>query len=140
INEKNRIFLSGYFGRDDFNFSGLVGFSWGNGTGTLRLNHIFNDRLFSNTSLIYSKYDYKFSIALGTLDFAISSSIEDINVKQDFQYYANSSNTLKFGVQGIYHRFVPGRVSTNGTFINAIEVPMRRAYESGAYISNDQNV
>ena len=63
LGEKDRIYLSGYFGRDKFEF-GNFGFDWGNTTATLRWNHIFNERLFSNTSLIYSNYDYKIKAEL----------------------------------------------------------------------------
>src|SRR5690606_8523655 len=79
ITEKDRIYVSGYFGRDKFGFDDEFGFSWGNATGTLRWNHIFNDRLFGNTSLIYSDYDYAFDIGAGEEKASLVSGIKDWN-------------------------------------------------------------
>ena len=62
LGEKDKIFLSGYFGRDVLSQDKVAGINWGNATGTLRWNHIFNKKLFSNTSLIYSNYDYKINV------------------------------------------------------------------------------
>ena len=85
INDKNRIFLSGYFGRDVFKISDLVGFSWGNKTATLRWNHIFGNKLFLNSSLIYSDYNYGIGYNVGEL-LEVTSGIKDYNLKEDFQY------------------------------------------------------
>ncbi|MFT6001843.1 MAG: hypothetical protein ACI95T_000598, partial [Flavobacteriales bacterium] len=95
INDKNRVFLSGYFGRDVFGVGDLFGFNWGNATGTLRWNHLFSDKLFSNTSLIASNYDYEFKVGAGDDGFGVKAAIFDYNLKQDFSYYLNSKNTIK---------------------------------------------
>ena len=86
INDENRIFLSGYFGRDKMGL-GAFGVDWGNLTGTLRWNSLINPELFSNTSLIYSDYSYKGSITSGDATLSIESEIKDINLKQEFQYF-----------------------------------------------------
>ena len=83
ISKKDRIFLSGYFGRDNFGFGDVFGFDWGNATGTVRYNRIMSDKLFSNTSVIFSNYDYRFTIGTGDDSFGVNSSIQDWNVKQD---------------------------------------------------------
>jgi TonB dependent receptor/CarboxypepD_reg-like domain/TonB-dependent Receptor Plug Domain len=137
INDNNRLFLSGYFGRDVFGFDNLFGFNWGNATGTLRWNHLFNDKLFSNSSLIFSDYNYKIKIGQGEEEFDITSKIRDFNFKQDFQYYINANNELKFGANVIRHNFIPG-VITGGenSAINDLELEKQLAYETAAYISD----
>ena len=101
INDKNRIFISGYFGRDIFKFADLIGFSWGNKTGTFRWNHIFGNKLFLNSSLIYSNYNYGIEYNVSGMSVEISSGIRNVNLKEDFQYFINTKNTLKFGFNSI---------------------------------------
>ena len=141
INSRNRLFLSGYLGRDDFGYKNEFGFDWGSITGTLRWNHIFGDRLFSNTSLIFSNYSYNITV-LRDLDLAIRSEIEDINLKQDFSFYANANNTLKFGGNVIKHRILPGEVSVNEGqgYVLPENISRRNAIEWAAYISNSQRL
>ena len=85
IDEKNTIYLSGYFGRDELGLNETFGFGWGNTTATLRWNHLYSNRLFSNTSLIYSNYNYVIQNFLQENNFKVNSSIKDMNLKQDFQ-------------------------------------------------------
>ena len=140
IGEKDRIFLSGYFGRDNFAF-GDFGFDWGNTTGTLRWNHIFSDKLFSNTSLIYSNYDYDINVAMSDSKTTVGSGIEDVNLKQDFSYYHNTDNTLRFGLNVIFHTFKPGELISEGeNAFNDIILEKKYAFENGIYISNEQRV
>ncbi len=108
LGKKDRLYLSGYFGRDVLGYSDLFGINWGNTTGTLRWNHIFNSRLFSNTSLIYSDYQYTISINSSGFNAEIISKIRDWNFKEDLEYFVSSNNTLKFGINSIYHTIVPG--------------------------------
>ncbi len=141
INDNNRIFLSGYFGRDNFGFGDQFGFDWGNATGTLRWNHIYNDRLFSNTSVIFSNYNYKIAFGDGDFSAEIGSDIQDINLKQDFDYYLNDKNTIKFGANIIHHTFKPGSLisSSDGPF-NDFELDNKYSLESALYISNEQKI
>ena len=142
INDKNRIFLSGYFGRDVLSFSDLFGFDWGNATGTLRWNHLFSDKLFSNFSLIYTNYLFNISGDIGPASFRWKSNINDINLKADFGYFANSNNTLSFGVQSIYHNLDPGeiRASIEGATSNVTRLSPNNGLEHGAYINNEQKI
>lgn len=138
LGEKDHIYLSGYFGRDKFGIGDNFNIDWGNATGTLRWNHLFNDKLFLNSSLIYSDYDY--TIELGPVGASVSSGIQDWNLKEDFSYYANSQNTLKFGVNAIYHTFVPGEVKTTlegDSGIDGKKIEERYALETAAYISHE---
>jgi hypothetical protein len=141
VGERDRVFISGYFGRDNFDYPNTFGFNWGNETATLRWNHIFVDNLFSNTSLIYSNYEYSNNVSAGTSQFTITSGIQDENFKTDFQYFMSSQNTLKFGVNAIYHTFLPGTVTaTSGSSFNGITVPNRYALENAAYVSHELEI
>jgi hypothetical protein len=134
INEKNRIYASGYFGRDVLGFGTSFGIDWGNATGTLRWNSIINSKLFSNTSFIYSNYDYNIKIQSGETDFNINSHIRDFNLKQDFSYFANPKNSIRFGFQAIHHTITPstfsGTVNSNETIVG------REALDNAIYINN----
>jgi hypothetical protein len=141
IDDSNRIYLSGYLGRDDFGYKDSFGFDWGSATGTLRWNHIFNEKLFGNTSLIFSNYSYNISI-MQNLDILIRSEIEDVNIKQDFSFYVNSFNNIQFGGNIIRHVVLPGDVNVNENtgYITPESIEKRRAIEWTAYISNEQTL
>ncbi|MEM8526400.1 MAG: TonB-dependent receptor [Bacteroidota bacterium] len=141
ITEKDRIFLSGYFGRDNFGFGEDFGFNWGNATGTLRWNHLFSNKLFSNTSLIYSNYDYEFSFGRGEDVIGLGSVIEDLNIKQDFTYFPNDRNTIKFGANLIDHEIQPGNlVAGENSGFTAEDAEPKHALEGAIYLQNEQKV
>lgn len=137
ITQKDRLYLSGYLGRDVFSLSDF-GFGWGNSTATLRWNRLISNKLFSNTSLIYSDFNYEFSNEEQNTAFGIKSSIVDWNLKQDFNYYANSNNSIKFGLNAIYHIYKPGAINSNQGILDKKELDQRYAMEYGAYFQNDQ--
>lgn len=140
LGQNDRIFLSGYFGRDEFKLGDSFSFGWGNTTGTLRWNHVFNDKLFSNTSFAYSNYNYKF--AINAAGFSLNSSIQDWTLKQDYQFFMNQNNTLKFGFEGIFHTFIPNEILTEGDggIFNEVEGEEKYGVESAMYVSNEQKV
>ena len=140
ISDKDRLFLSGYFGRDVLGVGNTFGFGWGNATATLRWNRIISKKLFSNTSIIYSDFDYEFNIGSGDDGFGVRSSIRDWNVKQDFSYYLNNSNTLKFGLNGIHHTFKPGALTGDNESFNEVILDSRYAIELGAYVQNEMKI
>ena len=137
LNDKNRIFLSGYFGKDVFGFGSSMGMNWGNTTGTMRWNHLFSNKLFSNTSLIYSDYDYAFRVGD---DVDMSSGIEDYGFKQDFTWYLNPSNTIKYGLNITRHSFNPGVLTLNNEDSQDVVLEEKQAFESAVYISNSQKI
>ena len=142
INENNRIFLSGYFGRDVVGFADRFGIDWGNVTGTMRWNHIWNSKLFSNTSLIYSDYDYKVAITRDADEvFSLTSMIKNWNLKHDFQYFLNNNNTLTFGFSSLYHTITPGQLEFSETSeMTAPKLQDRYALENALFISNKWNL
>jgi len=115
---------------------------WGNVTGTVRWNHIYGDKLFSNTSLIFSRYDYNLGVPGNNADqFDWSSKIRDYNLKEDLTYFLNPQNKLNFGFNFISHHFEPGKIDVNdNSFYSDIELTHYNAYESSFYFSNEQKV
>jgi len=116
LNDKNTLYLSGYFGRDVFGVGNQVKFKWGNATGTFRWNHLFNRKLFLNTSVYYSKYDY--SLRFKSNDdiqqgYDWISNIQTIGVKPTLTWYASNKNTIKAGVNYIFYNFYPGKGVAN---------------------------
>lgn len=112
FNDKNRLYLSSYLGRDKFGFGGRngFGFSWGNTTGTLRWNHIFNSKVFSNVSAIYSNYDYQIGAGDDYDGFSWKSKIINYSIKPEFTWYLNPHNTIIFGATSTYYNFDPGKL------------------------------
>lgn len=140
INDNNRIFLSGYFGRDVLSFGNQFGIDWGNTTGTLRWSSLISPRLFSNTSVIYSKYNYNIKISGNGSQFNINSQIEDWNLKQEFQFFPNPRNSWRFGVNSIYHTLRPSRFAGGNDSIRiSQDKETRYGWENAAYISNSFN-
>jgi len=141
LGDKDRLFLSGYFGRDNFDYPDVFGFNWGNATATLRWNHIFGDKFFSNTSLIYSDYEYTNDVGASPNQFEITSGIEDAHFKTDFEYFMNSANTIDFGINSIYHTFFPGAITSGpASSINNLSLENKYALENAAYISHQASV
>ncbi|NQY66740.1 MAG: TonB-dependent receptor, partial [Flavobacteriales bacterium] len=144
LDSNNRIFMSGYFGKDVFGFGGVFGLEWGNTTGTLRWNHVYGSKLFSNVSLIYSKFNYHLGVSEGVVDFNWDSNIQDYGIKIDYNYYLDSKNTIKFGLQVTDHYFNLGKIYSTTTDTSSQEIQFDfdpgnvRAIEPAAYISNEQ--
>lgn len=140
IDENNKLYLSGYLGRDNFNFEGGFSNGYGNLSGNLRWNHIYNDKLFSNLSTIYSKYNY--DLTLNIFEFDWKSSINNFNIKYDFKYYSSDTFKLDFGITGIYYNFNPGviRPTTETSAINYFQLNTKKALETGAYINAEHRL
>ncbi|HEY6977169.1 MAG TPA: TonB-dependent receptor, partial [Chitinophagaceae bacterium] len=133
INSKNRIFFSGYFGKDDFGVSNVFGSRWGNATGTLRWNSVLSSKLFSNTSFIYSNYDFNVGFNSDGSNTNFNSHIRDLNLKQDFTLYANVKNTMRFGFNAIYHTITP-TIAEGTDIVN--DKKSRKGLENAVYVSN----
>jgi len=135
INAKNKIYISGYFGRDELGLGQDFGIDWGNKTVTVRWNKIISNKLFLNTSLIYSDYNYNVKLKNGETNFNINSNIKDLNLKQDYTFYANGTNTLRFGFNSILHTIKPSTFS--GTVINSVSKEGRNGLENALYLTNN---
>ena len=139
LSEKDKLYFSCYLGRDNFNLGGSVGLDWGNVTATTRWNHIINGKIFSNTSLIFNRYSYRFNVDVGSLTMKVLSEIKDWNLKEDLNYYLNSNNTIKFGFNSIFHTFVPSKVGSS-TVLRIRSMDNMYALENALYISNEQTI
>jgi hypothetical protein len=142
LSDKDRLYVSGYFGRDVLGLSELFSLNWGNATATLRWNHLANDKFFVNTSLVYSDFQYGFEVKFAeNANFGLDQAINDIYIKSDWTNFISSNSKLYFGAQAIYHRFNPGLFSPRNEESKALFEPLqiekRRAFESGWYVDHD---
>jgi hypothetical protein len=141
FNENNRLYISGYFGKDIFK-NPFAYMKLGNATATVRWNHLFSKKLFSNFIGLYTQYNY----GLGTANeddpnsFLWTSVLQDYQFKGDFTYYPSTNHTLRFGVNSTLHMFDPGKARGTGDETIFTEYKLDRTYglESGIYVSNDQ--
>ncbi|MBS1654595.1 MAG: TonB-dependent receptor [Bacteroidetes bacterium] len=147
FSEKDRLYLSGYFGRDVFTFNNAKrsfksNIPWGNSTATLRWNHVFSPRLFANTTLVYNDYKFKFAAAQDNFELSLSSGIRDGNAKVDFDYYPSPQHKMKFGGLYTFHKFVPNVV--NGKQDSVTFTPnnedVKYANEEALYVQDDWDV
>ncbi len=147
ISEKDHLYLSGYFGRDKFNFNNLkrsfkTEIPWGNSTATLRWNHVFNKKLFSNTTLVYNDYQFALKGQQNDFNINLSSGIRDLNGKTDFDYYVSPEHKIKFGVQYTFHTFLPNILSGNqdSVVFTPQNATKKYANEYAAYIQDDWEI
>ncbi len=140
INKNNTLFLSGYFGRDIFSINKSFSNTYGNATLNLRWNHLFNDKLFSNASLIYS--DYYYGLQLDFIGFKWDSGIKNYNFKYDFKYYTNDKLKVNFGANSIYYDFNPGVIKPidEKSSINFRQLEKKYAFEPSFYIDAEQKL
>jgi hypothetical protein len=153
LGAKDRLFLSGYFGKDKFysnigssGFRSSTGINWGNATATARWNHIFGSKLFANTSLIFT--DYKLNISnesktdISVFSLFYTSGIRDYSFKMAFDYLPHPKHTMKLGFHGIYHQFRPGAEVVQGTFNqDSLKSPsLMEAFENALYVEDDWKI
>lgn len=137
LNDKNRLYMSSYFGRDVFDVNGLFGNTFGNSFVNVRWNHIFNSKLFANASVIFS--DYNYGLELEFVEFQFDSGITNLNAKYDLTHYVNDKVKLKYGLNSIYYEFDPGQITptTDDSPITADELTKKYAFENGLYIDGE---
>jgi hypothetical protein len=147
FSEKDRLYLSGYFGRDVFDFNNVKrsfrsNIPWGNSTATLRWNHVFNKRLFANTTAVYNNYKFKFEAAQNNFELSLASGIRDLNLKTDFDYYPLPQHKIKFGAQYTYHKFIPNILSgkQDSVIFQPNNETEKYANELAAYVQDDWEV
>ncbi|WP_298556108.1 TonB-dependent receptor [uncultured Algibacter sp.] len=140
LNEKNNIYLSGYFGRDVFKIQDRFENIYGNSVLNFRWNHLFSNKLFSNLSLIYS--DYYYDLKLDFVEFEWVSGIQNFNLKYDFKHYLNDKLKLQYGLNSIYYKFNPGDIkpSTESSGINPFKLTDKYAFENAIYIDAEHKV
>jgi hypothetical protein len=157
IDYKNKLYLSGYFGKDKFylkdskeniqkGYESKGGIDWGNATGTLRWNHLINEKLFSNVSLIFTNFLFNIGYSdkdpTSTTSLRYFSGIRDYTLKSDFDYYPNSRHTIKMGINATYHFFRPNAIvvksnDPNASDFNLNAVSKINTYETAVYAEDD---
>ncbi len=147
FSEKDRLYLSGYFGRDVFDFvnnkrSFSTNVPWGNATGSLRWNHVFNRRMFANTTVLYNDYKFNFTARQENLEIGLSSGIRDVSLKTDFDYYPFPSHKLKFGGLVTYHKFIPNVASgrQDSVVFKPNNESTKFALETALYLQDDWEI
>ncbi len=140
INERNSIYLSGYFGRDVFGISESFVNTYGNAVGNFRWNHLFSDKLFSNLSLIYS--DYYYGLKLDFVGFDWNSGISNFNLKYDLKHYVSDKLQINYGLNNIYYAFNPGKIEPSNADSGIIEEQLTQKYanETAAYIDIEHDI
>lgn len=143
FSDKDRLFLSGYFGRDVFNFKSPDKFAlripWGNATTTLRWNHLFSDKLFMNTSLVYNAYNFEAGASYNEFESKFFSGVRDWNAKLDWNYYPSTNHDIKFGTNYTYHTFTPYSFTAKvgETNLRNNDRNKQHAHELAAYVQDD---
>lgn len=146
FSDKDRLYLSGYFGRDVFKFSSPsdnfdFSFPYGNSTATLRWNHLFNDKLFMNATAIYNDYQFNVSSTFSDVEFRLSSGVRDIGGKIDFDYIPNPDHKIKFGLQYTHHTFTPYIADGNqGDIEFETDLTNKLAHELGVYVQDEWEI
>lgn len=144
INKGNKLFLSSYFGNDILKLSekdsaSAFGFGYvlGNFTQSIRWNHIYNPKLFSNLSLIHTQFKYDITGQYGENSLLIKSAVQDFGFKYDFQYFKNSETKINYGIQVTNHRFRPNVINTAGAmteYLKSRKGELLSTVECNAYI------
>ena len=144
LTEKDRIYLSGYYGKDVFTYGNKtdafsVDMPWGNGIAALRWNHLFSNKLFMNVTSTFSDYQFKFGSEQDEFRFALKSQITDIGGKVDFTYFPSTRHKLKWGAEYIYHTFNPTSVSAASQDIvfDTGEAQKLYSHESAVYVLDE---
>lgn len=147
FSDKDRLYLSGYFGRDVFDFTNgkqslKINIPWGNATGTLRWNHVFNKKLFGNTTAVYNDYNFSFNAVQNDFEIKLASGIRDISLKQDFDLYPYTGHKLKFGGIYTFHKFVPSLISgrQDSTVFTPNNAQVKYGHEAAIYLQDDWEV
>lgn len=144
VGDKDHLYLSGYFGRDQFDFKNAersfsTSIPWGNATATLRWNHIFNKKLFSNATLVYNDYNFKFKGSQNNFNIIFSSGIRDFGAKTDYDWFVTPEHKLKFGAAFTNHTFFPSAI--NGNQDSVVFTPdntkTKYANEYAVYLQDD---
>ena len=147
FSNKDRLYISGYFGRDVFNFVNNqrqfdVNIPWGNSTMTARWNHVFNKKLFMNTTFVYNDYDFALGALQNNFNFTLKSGIRDLSFKTDLDHYLTPEHKLKYGFQYTFHRFSPSIISgqQDSVVFNPNNAQLKYAREIAAYIQDDWEI
>lgn len=144
VSDKDRLYLAGYFGKDNFNFTLpdadlKFAIPWGNATTSLRWNRLISERMFVNTTATFTRYTFTFDGGQDDFSFKLSSGIRDYTLKSDWSYFPSPKHRIKFGINYVNHRYTPSfaEVELGGTQFNTGEKEQIYASESSLYLMDD---
>lgn len=147
LSPKDRLSLSGYFGRDAFNFQDpdgdfKVNLPWGNASGVLRWSRSFNPKLYMSVSAIYNEYRFKANTNFSTVNLSVNSSIQEAGGKIAFEYSPFIGHSMKFGAEGNYHIFTPYTIQgeTGATEFSNSNADKKHAQQTAIYFLDDFDV
>ena len=147
LSDKDRLYLSSYFGRDVFTFNNqdldfMFNVPWGNATASLRWNHLFSDKIFVNTTAVFTDYNFAFEGGSSSFNFKLASGIRDYNLKQDYTFYHSSLHNYKFGWNYTFHRFIPSSLSASSGDVEFDTEDDVKVYgnESAIYLLDEWNI
>ncbi|MBA3648021.1 MAG: carboxypeptidase-like regulatory domain-containing protein [Chitinophagales bacterium] len=145
FSDKDRLFLSGYFGRDVFSYHNNqidLSIPWGNATTTLRWNHLFSNKLFMNASAIYNAYNFQLKANQNVFEFDLFSGIHDFNAKMDFDYFPSVKHHVQYGANYIYHIFQPQSISgkSGETHFDPTGILKKFAHEGAIYLQDEWDI
>ena len=147
LSDKDRLYLSSYFGRDVFTFNNqdldfMFNVPWGNATASLRWNHLFSDKIFVNTTAVFTDYNFAFQGGSSSFNFKLASGIRDYNLKQDYTFYHSSLHNYKFGWNYTFHRFIPSSLSASSGDVEFDTEDDVKVYgnESAIYLLDEWNI
>lgn len=145
INKNDRLYFSGYLGRDQFYYRLIdekSSLNWGNASASLRWNHIYNTSLFSNTTLVFSSFDYAYYLKDDVRNFKWSSKVKEFEFKTDFDYYVSPTSKMKFGLSVNNHQIQPGEIKPNSetSITKAYKMNDNWALAAAIYFSHEINL
>ncbi len=146
FSDKDRIYASGYFGRDVLNYRSTDGFildmPWGNATATARWNHLFSNKLFMNATAVFNSYDFEVETKFNDFSSSLFSGVNDWNFKLDFDYFPNPKHTIKYGANYTYHKFTPYTIDAQvgETEIDTDTLTQQFAHEAAVYLQDEFSI
>jgi hypothetical protein len=138
---KDRFFVAGYLGRDVMQFGTDASFGWGNKTGTVRWNHLYSDKTFSNTTFVFSNFDYRLDFDIPSQGFTWDAGLKEISLKQDVNHYFNTNHSFTLGASVSYRIFEQGKISPKeNSILLGMEMPKQRALDYAIYFGHEWNL
>lgn len=142
ISNKTKLFLSGYYGKDVFDFRNMFGISWTNTAVTLRLEHAYSEKFLSATTATFSNFGCRLFVNLPDQAVVVRSSVTETTLKQDFTYFAGTKNELSFGGSVSYTSFDPGKLTpgNDSSIFRSFSLDNYHSLSEGIYIGNKQKL
>jgi len=138
LGDRDHLYGAGYLGQDELSIYKTFGLQWGNGVASLRWNHFFGSKLFTNTTLAVSNYNTAITVYVTNSSFDIRSALNDYSLRQEWEWYPGPAHTVRFGLQSVYHVVAPAKlVALPGSGINDSSYESRYGWENALFAGDD---